>query len=145
MSARSGGREAYCSPVGLLLTLRRLDSAVAQTPRLFVSHAVAGVGLLYVVLGGGYWLVSVLRFDYALDSDRAMALALFPWSGLPLLLVLLGRSARAVGVVVAAAALVQFILGQGNWGLELAYLPLLACGVLLVALGQQRPPAKDVA
>jgi hypothetical protein len=124
--------------VGLLLTLRRLDSAVAQTPRRFVPHAVAMLGLLYVVLGGGYWLISVFTFDYPLDGDRARALVAFPWSGLPLMAVLLGCSPRAVGVVVASAALGQFILAQGSWGLEFAYLPLVACGLLLTALPQQR-------
>ena len=123
------------------MRLRRLDQAVAESPGSFLPHAVAFLGLLYVVLAGGGWLSSVLASDHALDGERARAIAATPWCGLPLVLVLFGRFVRGVGALVVVLAAAQFFLARGAWGLEYGYLPIAVCGLLLVCLPQPARPA----
>lgn len=121
--------------------LRRVDGSDTG-PHRSVPHGVALVGLVYATLGGAAWLSSALTFAYADAGTRVAALVLLPWSALPLLLVLRGSSPRPVGSLVLAAALAQFAIARGSWGLELAYLPLALVGVVLLLLGrtgQARP------
>jgi hypothetical protein len=134
------GRPSYRAGVKVIGQLARLDDAVASRPGRFVPHALAGIGLLYVVVGGAVWATSVLTFDHYTTSERLRALGALPWSGLPLLLVFANRSARAAGALVALAAAVQLLLARGSWGLELAYLPLVLVGVVLACVGGSGVP-----
>jgi hypothetical protein len=131
------GAVSYRSGVGIIAQLARLDDAVASRPVRFLPHALAGIGLVYVLIGGGIWAASVLTFDYDTTSERLRALGAFPWSGLPLLLVFIRRSVRAAGVVVALGAAFQVVLARGSWGLELAYVPLVLVGILLACVGRR--------
>ena len=122
----------------VMQALRDLDDAVTAHPRRYLPHAVAAAGLLYALIGSGWWLYSIFTFTYADASDRAQAMLMCAWSALPLLLVFRGTAPRLVGLLVLVSALLQFALFRGNWGLELAYLPLVLVGLLLLLFGQGR-------
>lgn len=111
--------------------LRRLDEAVLASPVRYTSHALAALGLLYALVGAGLVLLPASVLE---PGDGGALLLLFPWSALPLARVLAGGRPRRVGVVVALAGLLQFGLLRGGWGIELAYLPLVLLGLLLMAL-----------
>ena len=117
--------------------LRALDDFAMRRPRHFAVMAVASTGLAYGLLGGAWWLwVGLLSAD---GGSRAAVLVTFPWSALPLMLVLTGARPRPVAVTVLVGALTQLLLvlaAGGAWGLELAYLPIAAVALLLLVIGR---------
>ena len=87
-------------------------------------------GVLYAVLMGCFFLLSLLSFAVQQDSGVLLGLAvLLPWPALPLVWLLRRGRPVELGGASAVLALVQCLLLTGAWGIQLAYLPLLVVGL----------------